>query len=330
MKLKALLLGSAAALIAVSGAHAADAVVAEPEPMDYVKVCDMYGAGFFYIPGTENCMRMSGYVRVEYDYSHFDGLNGVEYDTPANLTTGRINFDVRNETDYGTLQSWIRVEGASSNATSAIVDTFTVNDVWISLGNLSMGRRDHRATLAALPGGPFDGDDQGLGEAYYIDYTFSGNGFAVTAGGGAQTRADTGNVYLRADYSGSMYNIAASITHVQTGAGGQENYNIWGNVTPMDGLTIQGYYNDNSVSGDNSRWGVGASFAVTDSVTIGGGYWETNGGTAANTGYFGQVAWAVASGLSVTLAAEEKAHATGSTVGNFDETSFRLRVQRSF
>ena len=52
MKLKTLLLGSAATLIAVSGAQAADAVVAEPEPVDYVKVCDMYGAGFFYIPGT--------------------------------------------------------------------------------------------------------------------------------------------------------------------------------------------------------------------------------------------------------------------------------------
>ena len=59
MKLKTLLLGSAAALIAVSGARAADAVVAEPEPVDYVKVCDMYGAGFFYIPGTETCLKIN-------------------------------------------------------------------------------------------------------------------------------------------------------------------------------------------------------------------------------------------------------------------------------
>ncbi|MEP4753305.1 MAG: porin, partial [Nitratireductor sp.] len=54
MKIKSLLLGSAAALAAVSGARAADAVViAEPEPVEYVRVCDAYGAGFFYIPGTE-------------------------------------------------------------------------------------------------------------------------------------------------------------------------------------------------------------------------------------------------------------------------------------
>ncbi|MGO4832748.1 porin, partial [Rhizobiaceae sp. 2RAB30] len=49
MNLKSLLLGSAAALVAVSGAQAADAVVvAEPEPVEYVRVCDTFGTGFFY------------------------------------------------------------------------------------------------------------------------------------------------------------------------------------------------------------------------------------------------------------------------------------------
>ncbi|MEK1855442.1 MAG: porin, partial [Phyllobacterium sp.] len=57
MNIKSLLLGSAAALAAVTGARAADAVVvAEPEPVEYVRVCDAYGAGFFYIPGTETCL----------------------------------------------------------------------------------------------------------------------------------------------------------------------------------------------------------------------------------------------------------------------------------
>ncbi|HVW55444.1 MAG TPA: porin, partial [Rhizobiaceae bacterium] len=56
MKFKSLMLGSAAALLAVSGARAADAVVApEPEPANYVKVCDAYGSGFYYIPGTQTC-----------------------------------------------------------------------------------------------------------------------------------------------------------------------------------------------------------------------------------------------------------------------------------
>ena len=66
MNIKSLLLGSAAALVAVSGARAADAVVvAEPEPVEYVRVCDVYGAGFYYIPGTETCLKVSGYFRYD-------------------------------------------------------------------------------------------------------------------------------------------------------------------------------------------------------------------------------------------------------------------------
>ena len=65
MNIKSLLLGSAAALVAVSGARAADAVVmVEPEPAEYVRICDTYGTGFFYIPGTETCLKVGGYVRI--------------------------------------------------------------------------------------------------------------------------------------------------------------------------------------------------------------------------------------------------------------------------
>ncbi|MEP9373821.1 porin [Mesorhizobium sp. KR1-2] len=66
MNIKSLLLGSAAALAAVSGAHAADAVVvAEPEPVEYVRICDVYGAGFYYLPGTETCVKVGGYIRYD-------------------------------------------------------------------------------------------------------------------------------------------------------------------------------------------------------------------------------------------------------------------------
>jgi hypothetical protein len=51
MKLvKSLLLGSVAGLAAVAGAQAADLPVAKAAPVEYVRVCSTYGAGFFYIP----------------------------------------------------------------------------------------------------------------------------------------------------------------------------------------------------------------------------------------------------------------------------------------
>ena len=61
MKLgKSLLLGSAAALAATVGAQAADLPVRKAAPVDYVRVCDWTGVGFFYIPGTDTCIQIGG------------------------------------------------------------------------------------------------------------------------------------------------------------------------------------------------------------------------------------------------------------------------------
>src|SRR6185437_3910931 len=48
---KSLLLGTAAGLVAIAGAQAADLPV-KAKPVQYVKICSLYGAGFYYIPGT--------------------------------------------------------------------------------------------------------------------------------------------------------------------------------------------------------------------------------------------------------------------------------------
>ncbi|MBV9752493.1 MAG: porin, partial [Hyphomicrobiales bacterium] len=61
MKLgKSLLLGSAAGFIAVTGAQAADLPTRKAAPVDYVRICSVYGPGFFYIPGTDTCLKIGG------------------------------------------------------------------------------------------------------------------------------------------------------------------------------------------------------------------------------------------------------------------------------
>ena len=66
MKLmKSALLGTAAALAATAGAQAADLPSTKSAPVEYVRVCDVYGAGFFYIPGTQTCLKIGGRVRFE-------------------------------------------------------------------------------------------------------------------------------------------------------------------------------------------------------------------------------------------------------------------------
>ena len=62
---KSLLLGSAAGLVAVAGAQAADLPV-KAKPVEYVKVCSLYGAGYYYMPGTDICIKLGGYVRYQF------------------------------------------------------------------------------------------------------------------------------------------------------------------------------------------------------------------------------------------------------------------------
>ena len=108
MKLvKSLLLGSAAGLSAVVGAQAADLPVEKAAPVEYVRVCSAYGAGFFYIPGTDTCLRVGGRVRAEYLYQEtFDRRES----TIGFLARGRLNVDARTQTEYGTLRAFFRYE----------------------------------------------------------------------------------------------------------------------------------------------------------------------------------------------------------------------------
>lgn len=110
MKLvKSLLLGSAAGLFAVAGAQAADLPVrkAAPVAVEYVRVCSAYGAGFFFIPGTETCLRISGRVRAEvrYEETELRSDNAIGW-----RARGRLNLDARTATAYGTLRTFIRFE----------------------------------------------------------------------------------------------------------------------------------------------------------------------------------------------------------------------------
>ena len=121
MNIKSLLLGSAAALVAVSGARAADAVViAEPEPMEYVRVCDTYGVGFYYIPGTETCLQASAATSATTSasarsasrtsstrkISSTDGDRSTTNDTYYKRARFALRVDARAETELGTLRGY--------------------------------------------------------------------------------------------------------------------------------------------------------------------------------------------------------------------------------
>src|SRR5271170_2216413 len=74
---KSLVLGSAAGLLAVGGAQAADLPI-KAKAVEYVRVCSLYGAGFYYIPGTDTCIKLGGYVRADVMF-HSNGDFSASY-----------------------------------------------------------------------------------------------------------------------------------------------------------------------------------------------------------------------------------------------------------
>jgi hypothetical protein len=112
---KSLILGSAAGLIAMSGAQAADLPV-KAKAVEYVRICSLYGAGFFYIPGTDTCIKLGGYLRVDTTF------NGTTYGGPAwsgDLGQGNryrdyfvsrsrmaLTVDTRTATEYGVVRTF--------------------------------------------------------------------------------------------------------------------------------------------------------------------------------------------------------------------------------
>jgi len=112
---KSLILGSAAGLLAMSGAQAADLPV-KAKAVEYVRICSLYGAGFFYIPGTDTCIKLGGYLRVDTTF------NGSIYDQPAwsgDLGQGNryrdyfaarsrmaLTVDTRTATEYGVVRTF--------------------------------------------------------------------------------------------------------------------------------------------------------------------------------------------------------------------------------
>src|SRR5712672_1588387 len=109
------LLCSAASLAAIDGAQAADLPV-KAKAIEYVRVCSLYGAGFFYIPGTDTCIKLGGYLRVDTTFN--GGVQGQpawngdlgQHDRYADYFASRsrmaLTVDTRTATEYGVVRTF--------------------------------------------------------------------------------------------------------------------------------------------------------------------------------------------------------------------------------
>jgi hypothetical protein len=179
MTMKTLLLGAAAGLVTVGAAQAADLPMTKAEAVEYVRVCTEFGEGFFYIPGTDTCLKIAGEIRADYQ---FDSRDSRLDDVTAFDTEARLKWDARTATEYGTLRSYIQVHvnyGAVGPEETGVL----LDKAFIQWGPITAGKAhsffglydaDYANTIFAGYFGP-------QGDANLLAYTaVFGGGFSAT------------------------------------------------------------------------------------------------------------------------------------------------------
>jgi hypothetical protein len=154
-----------AAMTAVG--HAKELPRRRAAPTEEMRACDIYGAAFFYIPGTSTCLRLGGAAVGEWrswstsyrmarnviatDNPFFFGpgaggnvsafgfpghlpylgyANARSGDNSAFVGIGRAELDARAATDYGTMRAFLRLESYFGSASSAATGSFSGGELF--------------------------------------------------------------------------------------------------------------------------------------------------------------------------------------------------------
>jgi hypothetical protein len=221
MKLmKSLFLSSAAGLVAMSGAQAADLPL-KAKAVEYVRICSLYGAGFYYIPGTDTCIKLGGYLRADMGVNTngiFTGNTNGNAGAQNRFTNGftwraraNLNIDTRTATEYGVVRTyfdanytWTSGGYASNGFGSTAYDSapagtdgngnvsggqLGLNFAFIQFAGFTMGKAvsPFSTPWGAYPGNIFDGlvggggtTSQGVNQFAYT--AEFGNGVSATVG----------------------------------------------------------------------------------------------------------------------------------------------------
>jgi Porin subfamily len=206
---KSLLLGSAAGVVAVAGAQAADLPV-KAKAVEYVKICSLYGAGFYFIPGTDICMKVGGYVRFQQNWANggnnisngpWQGSGGrnTRTDSADWMTRSRAvaSFDTRQQTQYGVLRTYLVVGFSQDLPTIPGSNVIYANRGFIQIAGFTFGRATSyydfvpRAALA-YHAGSFMMPDTGEGGQIVAAYTAQfGGGVSASIAAEQSLRSNT-------------------------------------------------------------------------------------------------------------------------------------------
>ena len=312
---KSLLLGTAAGFVAIAGAQAADLPV-KAKPVQYVKICSLYGAGFYYIPGTDTCLKIGGWARLYTLYGgNTDSTNlALDGHNANNRTTGNFSWksrgyitaDARTQSEYGTIRSYLDVGFTGDDAVA-----FSSNRAFIQFAGFTFGLSQsfydfyNQAAVSYYGGRVTPNSDTGdAGQTVWAYTAQFGNGLSAslsaeapgpnrrtvvwnTAVGGPTPMANAANSYEGVQWPDFVANLRMDAS--------------WGAAQIMGAIhdVSATYYGANSTSGhpgEEIGWAFGAGLKLNAPMIGQGDYFQAQVNYA--EGATGYVAVAAAGGTT--------------------------------
>jgi opacity protein-like surface antigen len=209
--MKSILLGSAAGIVAVASAQAADLPTRKAAPAEYVRICNVGGMAGFIIPGSDTCLKIGGYITAHFSAGNIENgygwTGGVLRGTSLTQTAGdlrsnigffmrgNLSLDTRTNTAYGVLRGYAEFQfdtgngfdngvGAAGAAPGAFGSQAYMNLGYIQWAGITAGKAP--SFFSFFGGGEgwdniYSPDQQGFNQPLMFAYTATfGGGFSAT------------------------------------------------------------------------------------------------------------------------------------------------------
>jgi Porin subfamily len=310
-KVKSLLIGGAAGLVLIPAAQAADMPV-KAAPVEYVKICPEYGAGFWYVPGTQTCIKVGMHVRFQWSFNargngrvFNSGAQGrftrTDHNDLSHRVRAYVTVDTRTKTEWGTLRGYVRV-GADQQIPNDPDEVVYSNRMFIQWGGFTVGRAESFYDYISLERYSINNQRNGsnmnsTGQQVFAFTHRFGGGFSASIsaedGGAHQAGAAGLSSRSRGKAVVDLDNLPFSESATTVDNGGYVMPDIVGNFrhdAPWGGFMVKGALHEN-------RGGYYTNFPVGAGVScVGGTSNTTQCGHPDN-----EIGWAVGAGLLVNL-----------------------------
>lgn len=338
--------------LAAAKTRAADAIVATPpEPAAYVRVCDAFGGGHFYIPGTETCLKIGGYLRIEVaggDPNKQDTFPGGG-DSWSTRTRLDLRAGTATDTEYGPLTTFAEAEIQNDDNGPTEIN---MKNMYLELGGLRFGFSDTLYTEFTGDAGntikdyyDVDYGDFGRTQVRYTYATGAGFSFAVSAEDGSDDNNASAlpdslgddsyvpDLVVAAGYDADVFEIRAAGGYDASMEAGAIKLRLDGSLGPVDLFAMGGWNTDGDTPNSYARWNgdwalwIGGSFKMTEKATMNASANFDDGGDAEASL---NLSYTVVPGFTVTPELNYRNKMDEKAGPNAEDWGGVIRVQRNF